>query len=63
MNARYYKEFQNENEARERAMIKTRAHAAGDRAIFVWLDGPDDNCVVCDLQTAIEIGLSYSWAV
>lgn len=62
MNVRI-RSFATREQAEIRAQQKTRAHAKGDREIFVVIEGPASDWVVADLRTAVEIGLPYSWAV
>ena len=57
----YIKSFAEHEKAAVWARTKTKAHAKGDREIFVVVEGPEDDWVVCDLKTAIETELPYSW--
>ena len=57
----YLRFHSTEAAAMESMRVMNRAHAQGDRAVFVVTDGPEDNFAVMDLPTAIEMELPYKW--
>lgn len=61
MAQRYLKRFLDEQAAASWARMKTQAHAGGDGQVFCWVEGPSDDWMVCDLQTAIASHLPYQW--
>ncbi len=58
----YLQFFATEQEAKAHSHTLTRAHAKGDREIFCVMAGPEANWACCDLRTAIESEMPYSWS-
>ena len=57
------KRFEDHDNAYE-CMIKLNklSKATGRKDIHCIVNGPDNDFVVCDLDTAIELELPYEWA-
>lgn len=53
--------YATEAAAIDAATSRTKAHAKGDRTVFVVVAGPSDNWACCDLRTAIEMAQPYRW--
>ena len=60
----YLKEFAEYNEAWDWMVMKNQAcERAGNKSdIYCVVPGPDDDYVVVDLKTAIELGTVYVWS-
>lgn len=57
---RYFREFAHLATAHDRMIIRNQTSADG--TIYCLIEGPDDGGgTVCDLRTAIETQLPYSW--
>ncbi len=61
MKTKYFKPFASREEAVTRAHIKNLASRDGTH--YCLVDGPEDNFVVCDLRTAIDLGVGYVWGL
>jgi len=61
--ANFTKFFKNEDKAFQYMVDKNRAtKRAGSKDIFAVVPGPDHNYAVVDLNTAIDLGLGYTWS-
>lgn len=61
---RYLRHFRTEQIAWDRMVTHNRAaqRARNREDCYCVIEGPDDKWTVCDLETAIEIGLPYEWS-
>jgi hypothetical protein len=61
--AAYVKEFGSEKAALDWMRMKNRAtrQATGRRELFAVVPGPESGFAVVDLDTAIDLGASYTW--
>jgi hypothetical protein len=56
----YFKSFTTEAAARNALAVKNELAAAHE--IYCLVDGPQDDFVIVDLQTAIELEIPYEWS-
>lgn len=61
MQPTYIKHFATESKAASTMRSKNRCNRVKSWC-WVMADGPDNDFVVLDIRTAIEMGLLYSWA-
>jgi hypothetical protein len=61
----YMRFFEDKGQARDFMKEKNRACVrAGNRSdCYCVVDGPEDNFAVVDIDTAIELGGQYEWAI
>lgn len=56
----YLKRFNSEDDADRLMRVLNRA--ARDQTVFCIVDGPEDDFVLVDLATAIDLEMPYRWA-